>query len=237
MIDFHAHILPCMDDGAENIQDSLSMLRQSFRQGVHAVVATPHFYAYEEYPDEFLKRRHAAARQLEEAMLFSVEVYPNMILGAEVLYFPGISEAAEIPQLCIGTGKGILIEPPMASWSDNMLDDIACLKQNFGLTPIIAHVDRYMNILQDQTLIDRLLRRELLVQVNGSYFLNPKTRKAAFANLGSGKIHLIGSDCHDLDSRPPNLGDVRKALKARCAEAHLQQIHQNAANLLMNRRG
>lgn len=236
MIDFHSHILPGVDDGSQDLGESLSMLRSSFLQGVDAIVATSHFYADEEYPEDFLKRRNAAAQRLENAILLRAEIYPRIILGAEVLYFPGISEADGIDLLCIENSRGILIEPPMAPWSENMLDEIQQLGQNFGLIPIIAHVDRYMSMLQDTSLLDRVRKRDLVVQVNGSYFLNSRTQEAAFRNLKAGKIQLIGSDCHNMDSRPPNLGSVRKLARANDADIKFKQLHQNAAELLMNRR-
>ena len=236
MIDFHSHILPGVDDGPETLEESLAMLRENFLQGTDLVVSTSHFYAQDEYPKEFLKRRNESAQKLRNAILLSTEVYPRFILGAEVLFFPGISEAEGIDLLQIGNRKSILIEPPMAPWTEDMLDEIQQLGRNFDLIPIIAHVDRYMNMLQDPSLIDRVLQRDLLVQVNGSYFLNPKSRKAAFANLKAGKIRLIGSDCHNMDSRPPNLGAVRKLAREHNAETELHQLHQNAADLLMYRR-
>lgn len=236
MVDFHTHILPGVDDGPRNLEACLSMLRSSFLQGVNAVVSSSHFYANEECPDDFLKRRNIAAQQLKEAMLFSTDVYPNIVLGAEVLFFPGISEAEGIERLRIGNSRGILIEPPMAPWSEDMLDEIQQLGCNFDLLPIIAHVDRYMTMLQDPSLIDRVLQRNLVVQVNGSYFLNPKTQKAAYANLKAGKIQLIGSDCHNMESRPPNLGSVRKLVRDNHVESAFQKLYQNAVELLTNRR-
>lgn len=232
MIDFHSHILPGMDDGPETMEGSLAMLRESFRQGVDTVISTSHFYAFDECPEEFLLRRSAAARDLEEAMLLSAEVYPEVILGAEVLYFPGISQAEGIESLRIGDSRCILIEPPMAPWTGDMLDEIATLGENFDLLPVIAHVDRYMRLLKEESLIDRVLQRNLVVQVNGSYFLNPQTRKKAVQNLKAGKIHLVGSDCHNLDSRPPNLRTAWKQAKAGDAEAEFKQLRQNGAELL-----
>ena len=88
MIDFHSHILPGVDDGPETLEQSLAMLRESFLQGVDLMVSTSHFYGGDEYPEDFLKRRNEAARQLNNAMLFSAEVYPKVVLGAEVLFFP-----------------------------------------------------------------------------------------------------------------------------------------------------
>lgn len=236
MLDFHSHILPGMDDGPETLEESLSMLRESFRQGVDLMVSTSHFYAMDEYPAEFLRRREASAKQLKDGLLYSAEVYPEFILGAEVLFFPGISEAEDIRKLQIGRSGCILIEPPMAPWTDDMLDEIRQLGQNFDLTPVIAHVDRYMTSLQDNSLLDRVLKRDLTVQVNGSYFLNPKTQKNALKNLKAGKIHLIGSDCHNLDYRPPNLGMVRNFVRDRQVKTEFQQLRRNAVELLMNRR-
>lgn len=236
MIDFHSHILPGMDDGPHDLATCLGMLRSSFLQGVDAMVSTSHFYANEEYPEDFLKRRKNAAGQLQEAMLMSLDVYPKVILGAEVLYFPGISEAEGIERLCVGNSRSILIEPPMASWSEDMLDEIQQLGYNYDLIPVIAHLDRYMTMLKDQTLLERVRKRDLVVQVNGTYFLNPKTQEMAFKHLKAGKIQLIGSDCHNMDSRLPNLGAVGKLARTRNAEAELKHLHQNAADLLMNRR-
>ena len=236
MIDFHSHILPGVDDGPQDLETSLSMLRSSFLQGVDAVVSTSHFYANDEYPEEFLERRNDAAQRLNDAMLFSADVYPRVILGAEVLFFPGISEAEGIDRLRIENSRCVLIEPPMEPWSEDMLDEIQQMGRNFDLVPIIAHVDRYMAMLKDPSLIDRVLQRNMRVQVNGYYFLNPKTQKAAITNLKSGKIHVIGSDCHNLEMRPPNLGFVRKLVKEYRAETAFRQLHQNAADLLVDRR-
>lgn len=236
MIDFHSHILPDVDDGPDNVQDSLIMLQEAFRQGVDTFVSTSHFYSDEECPEEFLKRRDFAARELKQAMFYSPMVYPKVVLGAEVLYFPGISEADGIDLLRIENSRCILIEPPMAPWSEDMLDDIQQLRYNFDLIPIIAHVDRYMMMLRDDSLMNRVLQRKMLVQVNGSYFLNPKTKKAAFGDLKAGKIHVIGSDCHNMDSRPPNLPLVRRLARENWMEAEFQKLHRNAAVLLMDRR-
>lgn len=233
MIDFHSHILPGVDDGAKDVHTSLEMLRQSFLQGVDLLIATSHFYGNEEYPREFLNRRNQAFQALQDAMLCSPEVYPRILLGAEVLYFPGISDAEAMEQLMIGSSKSILIEPPMVPWSDFMLDEIVQLGDHFCCTPVIAHVDRYMRYLEDATLIDRVRERELLVQVNGDYFLNPRTVKSAVRNLKNGKIDLIGSDCHNLSARAPNLGLVRKQAKRYGVEAELWKLHENAVHLLL----
>lgn len=232
MVDFHCHILPNMDDGAENTPISLAMLRQSFLQGVDIMVSTSHFYGNEEYPQRFLERRAEAFGRLREAMLLQPETFPDIVLGAEILYFPGICEAQELSSLMIGSSRSILIEPPMTHWSDAMLDDIAQMGENLDCIPVIAHVDRFMRYLRDDSLIFRVLERNMLVQVNADYFLNPATSKAAMRNLKQGRIHLLGSDCHNLRSRAPNLGAVRNLAKAHGLEAEFAELSRNALRLL-----
>lgn len=233
MIDFHSHILPQVDDGAGSVSTSLAMLRQSFRQGVDLMVASSHFYADEEYPEDFLRRRNQALEALNEAMLLSAEVYPRIVPGAEVLYFPGISQAKEMASLMIGNSRTILVEPPMSPWTDGMLDELAQLGETLSCTVVVAHLDRYLQMLRDETLMDRVRERNMAVQVNAGYFLNPKTVRAAIRNLKGGNIQLIGSDCHNLDSRAPNLGPAWKQARLYGAESEFRELHRNAADLLM----
>lgn len=235
MIDFHCHILPQVDDGPDRLSESLTLLRRSWQQGVECMVSTCHFYAGADYPKQFIQRRNTAFRRLREATLRDAEAYPVVILGAEVLYFPGISEAQDIEMLTIGSGGAILIEPPMAPWSETMLDEIVQLGENLHCKPVIAHVDRFMGMLGDKRLIDRVLERELLVQVNAEYFLDPRTVRSAVHNLEKGKIHLIGSDCHNLTNRAPNLGLARQQAKVYGLESEFRQLRKNAVNLLFPR--
>lgn len=235
MIDYHCHILPQMDDGPDRLSECLTMLRRSREQGVEVMVSTSHFYADEDYPAQFVQRRNAAFRRLREAMGRNTESYPLIVLGAEVLYFPGISQAQDIEKLTIGSGRTILVEPPMAPWSDTMLDEIVELGENLHCRPVIAHVDRYMRMLKDKHLLNRVLERNLLVQVNASWFLDPGTVKSAVRSLKQGKIHLIGSDCHNLLSRSPNLGQARQQAEAYGAEVEFEELRRNALRLLFPR--
>ena len=235
MIDYHCHILPQMDDGPERLSECLTMLRRSKEQGVEVMVSTSHFYADEDYPAQFVQRRNAAFLRLREEIVRNTESYPLIVLGAEVLYFPGISQAQDIEKLTTGSGRTILVEPPMAPWSDAMLDEIVELGGNLHCQPVVAHVDRYMRMLKDKRLIDRVLERNLLVQVNASWFIDPKTVRFAVRNLKQGKIHLIGSDCHNLLSRSPNLGQARQRAKAYGVEAEFDKLSRNAAQLLFPR--
>ncbi len=213
MTDFHSHVLPGMDDGAEDPGMSLAMLRECARQGVRRVCATSHFYADEEDPASFLQRRAAAADTLRRAMEREGGTYPEVVLGAEVLYFPGMSVAEDLLGLVLEGTPFLLVEPPMMPWTGSMLNEIAACGENLGVLPVIAHVDRYMRLLRDSSLLEQVRRRHMPAQVNASWFLRRETRRAALDALRSGRVAFLGSDCHDMADRAPNLGPAAEWIR------------------------
>ena len=212
MIDFHSHILPEMDDGAEDLETSLEMLRESKRQGVDVICSTSHFYANEEDPENFLMRRSEAYERLHTAIGNSRE-YPTILLGAEILYFPGISVSDEMMLLRLSGTPFLLVEPPMMPWSESMLEEVEQCGESLHCIPVIAHIDRYMRLLRDYTLFERVKDRHVLIQVNASFFLHRDTADFALRCLREERFQFIGSDCHDLDRRRPNMGDAARAIR------------------------
>ena len=69
MIDFHTHILPGMDDGSKDVRESVSMLRLEGKRGIDTVCLTPHFYAEQNSPEQFLERRKRAWQKLKPCPL------------------------------------------------------------------------------------------------------------------------------------------------------------------------
>ena len=214
MIDFHSHILPGMDDGAENVNESLKMLRMSKAQGVDGLVATPHFYPEKEKPDSFLARRKKSLTALAGAYTRDL---PDLYLGAEVAYFTGIGRCETLKSLCIVGTRVILIEMPFCEWSESVIHDLYGVSEKLGLLPVVAHIERYIGF-QSHDIIYRLTNHGIRIQANASYFCDRKTRRKALKMLGSGDIHIIGSDCHNLTSRHPNLGSCMEEIKTKTSE-------------------
>ena len=231
MIDFHSHILPEMDDGAGDLNTSLDMLRESKRQGVDVICSTSHFYADEEDPQSFLNRRAEAYSRLSAAVENSSE-YPKILLGAEALYFPGISVAEEMRNLRLAGTPFLLIEPPMMPWSETMLDEVEQCGQTLHCIPVIAHIDRYMRMLDDYTLFGRVQDRKMLVQVNASFFLHRDTQDFALECLDAERFHFIGSDCHDLEGRCPNMGDAAEVIHEAGLDAKLKNLNDRLYHML-----
>ncbi len=213
--DFHSHVLPGIDDGSVSVEMSLEMLKMAAEQGIREVVATPHFYAQRDYPQQFLQRRNEAESRLRSAMQHYPDL-PKLSIGAEVHFFPGMSHSDLLTALTIGSKKCMLIEMPDVLWTEQNYRELEEIHTNSGIVPVIAHIDRYVSPFRNYGIPERLAELPVLVQANASFFLKPWTRAAAMKMLRRDQIHLLGSDCHNLTKRAPNLGpalvQIRKCL-------------------------
>jgi protein-tyrosine phosphatase len=221
--DFHSHILPGLDDGSSSIEMSIEMLKAEAAQGVTHVVATPHFYPQSDSPERFLEKRARAEERLRQEMA-KHEGMPQLTVGAEVYYFGAISESDILPGLTIGENRCILIEMPNMVWSDGMYRELAGIYEKQGLVPIIAHVDRYISPFHMNGIPEKLEELPVYVQANAASFLRWNTRHMMLRLLRHGQIHLLGSDCHDMGDRSPNLSDAVKQIRKSLGEEAIEHI-------------
>lgn len=223
IIDFHSHVLPGMDDGSRSVEESVAMLQMETRQGIRTVVATPHFYADQDDPDRFLRKREAAAAELTDALRTVVDA-PQVKLGAEVYYFSGMSSTDALKSLTIDTKGCILIEMPQSPWTDRMYRELIQIREHLDLIPVIAHVDRYIGRFRTYGIPEKLEQLPVYVQANSSFFLNKRTSAMALRMLRKNQIHLLGSDCHNLDTRRPHLGEAVGIIKQHLGTDVLEEI-------------
>lgn len=225
LTDFHSHILPGVDDGSASVEESIAMLRLLSQQGVNHVIATPHFYPNYDDPERFLRRRKDACALLLEEMKAHPGL-PRITLGAEVLFFRGMSESELLPQLTIEKKRCILIEMPPPPWSDAMYGELEAVRKKQGLTPIIAHIDRYISPFRTHGIPKRLAQLPVLVQANAGFFLKPATASMALKLLKADQIQLLGSDCHNLISRPPEMGAAVRRVGEKLGQGTLDRIRE-----------
>lgn len=202
LIDFHSHILPCLDDGSQSVRQSMEMLDTSRKNGVTKIVATPHFYPNANEIDRFLKERDKSAEKLKPYLPNDIKVY----VGAEVGYFRGIGYSTEIKKLCISGTDFIVIEMPFEPWSESVVNDVVDIKVRQGLIPIIAHVERYF-FMQNKETPKYLKENGLLFQCNVGFLINPKYKKLVNNYIEKGYVDLIGSDCHNTSDRKPDYSE------------------------------
>ena len=221
MTDLHTHILPGMDDGARDVETSLRMLCMEHRQGVETVALTPHFYCDTESVDSFLKRRQTAFERLEEAIsrLPDGEMLPHRMLGAEVAWAPHMDRWERLSELCYAGSDYLLLELPFSTWSADMFRRLYELMDRTGVTPVIAHIDRYWGLI-DKRALEELFTMGLPVQISAAALTHWRTRGTAMRLLRQRKVQLLISDAHGDTERAPNLADAMKVIRRRDAALH-----------------
>ena len=227
MIDLHSHILPGMDDGSETPEMTQTLLRMMQEQGVEAVFATPHFYAHKDTPAEFLRRREAAV-----ARMYPVEGGPEVLLGAEVAYFDGMSRVRELEALQLGNSGLLLVEMPFGAWSQRMIRELCELPIQLGLTPVLAHVERYRRRDQLPKFQQLLMAQGICFQCNAEAFLSVWERNWALGMLRRGAVQFLGSDAHNLTTRAPKLAQAAAVIIKKLGADALDVITNEAKELL-----
>ena len=231
-IDFHTHILPGIDDGSASLEESIELLKKEAEQGITHVVATPHFYAWNDTPENFIERRNRAFIALSEEMK-KYPGLPEISLGAEVYYYHGIADSEALDLLTLSGKRFILIEMPMAKWTESMYQEIEAIYTRRGITPIMAHMDRYIAPFATHKIPEKFAKLPVLVQANAGFFLNGGlTSKLAFRLLKEDKIQLLGSDCHNLTSRVPNLSGAIEAIERKLGTEVIDRINRYGENVL-----
>lgn len=208
MVDFHSHILPGIDDGSASVDESLQLLQASAAQGISVMCATPHFYPTTDDPEHFFRRRSAAWEKLSGTL---TEGLPRVVLGAEVYYFSGIAKSDIVGKLRIGDTGLLLLEMPFSRWTESMVGEIVSLGGRRGVTVMLAHIERYLKYQSSRTW-DFLLANNVIMQSNADFFLDWRSRHKAQRMLRSGKIHVIGSDCHNMTQRTQRIGEALDAI-------------------------
>ncbi len=231
MTDFHSHVLPGMDDGSPNVESSVRMLKMMQAQGVEQLVATPHFYPEDEAPEAFLQRRAEAIAKLLPAL--AEDTYPTIFVGAEVAYYPGISRSRQLGRLCIAGTPLLLVEMPFSRWSDGVTDELYSILESRNIVPVVAHVERYIDLQKRGTLED-LTAHDILIQSNAQNFTDRSSQKAALKMLNARNIHLLGSDAHNCTSRRPDVGEAVEVLREKTDGRMLTLIDAFAKKILKN---
>ena len=233
MIDFHTHILPGIDDGSKDIQMTEQMLEREAASGVTLIYATPHFYAHRTGVNSFLDKR-AASFQKVDALLATRSDLPAIKLGAEVYYFRGMGKAEQTPHLCVEGTDVLLLEMPFEQWTDEVYRDVRELVQRRGLKVVLASVERYTVFQKDRDVWDRIMDLPVTIQMNAGSFLKFGMTRHFCRNLlrqEAGRV-IIGSDCHNLTSRQPNLGQAMDFIRQKEGADMVRIIEETEKKLL-----
>lgn len=229
MIDFHSHILPCIDDGSDSIELTCKMLKQEVAQNVDTVIATHHFYYQKTDLIDFLNKRKEALAITKQAIL-SQNININILTGAEVYLVPGVADMEGLKELCIEGTNYIMIELPGNEWTGWVYNELHKLK-NYGYQPILAHLERYVKIISDVTKIHKLFEMEYVIQINTGDIGKFGYNKIIDAIVKSGRPVVLGTDAHNDKLRPVNYLKGFKSFKRRYGSEKAEWVIETSGNI------
>lgn len=224
MIDFHSHILPGMDDGANDIEESLVMLESLKEQGITIVVATPH-YRGERSIKSFLSNRQKSYNELKAAMDSTGKEYPRIVLGAEVAISEYILQHRNLERLCIEGTNYILAELPTGFWQPFLYHVLYTLSAQYHLNIIIAHIDRYFSLFGRNDKIMKLIEMQPVFQINMPALMSRRGRKfLKWIGRFNAKV-ILGTDCHNMKNRKPYYLQPARYLARKYGDDYLNEIN------------
>ena len=196
--DIHNHILPGIDDGASNVEDSLNLLLKFKEMGIHKFIATPHIM--NDYYPNTPQTINAALGKLQEKIGQNSELKEIRIrVAAEYMMDQSFMELLESEKLLTLKDNFVLVEMSYFQAPIN-LNEILFQLQTKGYKPVLAHPERYAFYhTKDLRKYEELKARGCLLQLN-TLSLTPhygtNMQQTAFRLLEAGMIDFIGSDTH-----------------------------------------
>ena len=151
LVEVHSHILPGIDDGSPDVETSLKMIDMLKKQGAKAIVLTPHYYSDSISYDDFVARRNNAYNLLKSSLPLES---PELILSAEVYISKYLFNNSSLDEIKIGNSDYALIEHPFScDFSQEIYDRLLNLYYDYGIKPVLAHIERYPAFMDDAGLL------------------------------------------------------------------------------------
>ena len=205
LVELHCHILPGIDDGAKDLDMSMSLIRKELQDGAAGIVFTPHYHYERISVEQFTARRKAAFLQVSAACKAEgLRLAGKM--GAEVFYSTALP-SLDLRQLAFAGSNYILIEFPTTMHPPGIDETLYAIRAQ-GYTPILAHVERYPFVTEDPTLLYNWVCDGCLAQINATGLIRDgHTAKWLHKLIEWNLVHILCSDCHHPVKRPPNLAE------------------------------
>lgn len=211
--DLHNHVLPDLDDGAKDFEESVKMLKIAQEEGILTVAATPHFILDGNEKDLY----YSAKKRLSELQYLAAynKIEVSTRLGFELLLNENIYSFPSLSYFTI-EGSSLLLFETSSDCSANFLQDAVLWMRSRHLTPVLAHPERYSYSTKKLDLLRDLNQKGLWIQINtsgisgqsGQTVMN-RAKKLVNSDLN----FLLGSDAHSPDKRPPQMKEALKKLE------------------------
>lgn len=241
MIDIHSHIIFDVDDGPSTIEESLALIGESYRQGVRTIVSTSHRRRdLFKTPEEKIWENFKQVKEAAEAKFEGLEI----LYGGELYYNNALLEKLEhhkVPRMA-GTQFALIEFSMTTPWKE--IHEAVNKVLMLGVTPIIAHIERYNALENQEDRVCELINMGCYTQINSAHVLKPRLfgdknrvfKKRARYFLEKNLVHVVASDMHNLGPRPPYMDQARDILTRDFGDRRAFDLFEgNAKTLLENK--
>ena len=223
-IDLHCHLLPYVDDGAEDLQEALRLLEELIRQGADRICFTPHLREHMfDTPDNVIQRYFAEVKKKAADKGLNAELFVSREYHCDRRFFKLLEKKQLMP---MGNGNVVLCEFSHGSEAAFILKTINTVLRS-GYTPLVAHVERYKVIHEDEDLLIRMRNAGALIQMNADAAAgNDGFSQKRFCKkiLKKKLVDVIASDAHGAKYRPPCLAACADRISKIAGPAYTKKI-------------
>lgn len=222
--DVHTHILPKIDDGPDNIKETIRILETEYEAGVRTIYATPHFRR-----DMFEPTMEMIQEQYKKVVEAAKKVGDDLhvLLGCELHVNSEVIELLDTGR-CVGLAGTRCVLVEFSEYSDSNIIHNRCYELlSNGYQPIIAHAERYNAIRKNLNFLQQLVEMGNYIQMNadsivGHDGLSMKwfCKKAIKRDL----LHFVGSDVHNTSDRKSSIGKCVKYLEKMMGQSYVRKV-------------
>ena len=211
MYDLHCHLLPGIDDGAEDLDIAIEMARMQVDQGVKVVACTPHILPglYHNTGPDILLRVNALS---EELRANGIDL--RLVAGADNHVTPEFVQLLQQGHLLgVGQSRYVLVEPPHHT-APARLEDVFFNLQVAGYVPILTHPERLTWIDSKYDVVTKLADCGVWMQITSGSLIGRFGKRAKYwaeRMICEGRVHILASDAHNCERRPPDLARGQRA--------------------------
>ena len=233
--DIHCHIIPGVDDGARDMEQSIRMLHIMHDEGIRSVIATYHYHpGHMEADADTVQSRfdRLCALAASDDKISDMKLFP----GCEVYYYPSVIEWLDEGRIMTLAGSDYILLEFSYTIDKRQMEEAVTSVRNAGYIPVIAHVERYSSLTKDIEGIDDLIRRGAYIQINAeAIHAGFRTRSFVKKLLKEEKVHFIATDAHDTSYRAPFIDSAVRYVAKKCKEDYCNRIFSgNPAKIINN---
>ena len=234
MIDIHFHCLPGIDDGPRNWDDAVALCKAAAADGVTTIVATPHVLR----EDIWINDDPAARGALIDELNRRLGGTPKIVPGCEYFFS---SDAIDLcrpggPLTMLNNSSYLLVEFPatrLPEAAESVFHELSVM----GVTPVVAHPERNLVLASQPEKLRRLIEVGALSQVTAGSVTGEFGRAALTAAnemIKLGLVHVIASDSHSLNRRPPRMSEAREKLRQKWSSDLEAALFETNAHAIIN---